>query len=128
MEDLCKKNVHLHTYYLDAGSAYDPFLTRSNKELWRSIIRGTFCWSSSHLEGDALLKTCRRMKIKFCSSFIIYLIPVLFTVVSVFKETLLLLLFGDTGEQAVVVNRFLRGCCVLIPRFIGHSNFSIILL
>lgn len=66
--------------------------------------------------------------IKFCSSFIIYLIPVLFTVVSVFKETLLLLLFGDTGEQAVVVNRFLRRCCVLIPRFIGHSNFSIILL
>lgn len=27
----------------------------------------------------------------------------------------------------MVVNRFLRGCCVVIPRFIGRSNFSIIL-
>lgn len=27
----------------------------------------------------------------------------------------------------MVVNRFLRGCCVVIPRFIGHSNFSITL-
>lgn len=26
------------TYYLDAGSAYDPFLTRANKELWRRNI------------------------------------------------------------------------------------------